>query len=118
VIIGIGLFLGLIAVLAVALGTMLRRSAGTVAACTVLLVLPGVLATSLPADAASWVMRLTPTAAFAVQATLPSYPQVSNAYTIQNGYFPISPWPGLGVLAAYTAVALCAAMWLLPRRDA
>jgi ABC-type transport system involved in multi-copper enzyme maturation permease subunit len=118
VITGTGLFLGLTAVLAVALGTMLRRSAGTVAACTVLLVLPGVLATSLPAGAASWLMRLTPTAAFAIQATLPSYPQVSNAYTIQNGYFPISPWAGLGVLAAYTAVALGAAMWLLRRRDA
>jgi hypothetical protein len=35
-----------------------------------------------------------------------------------NGYFPISPWAGLAVLAGYTAVALGAAAWLLRRRDA
>jgi ABC-type transport system involved in multi-copper enzyme maturation permease subunit len=63
-------------------------------------------------------MRLTPDAAFAIQATLPRFDQVSNAYTPANGYFPISPWAGLAVLAAYTALALGAAMWLLRRRDA
>lgn len=120
VIIGTGLFLGLAAALAVALGTMLRRSAATVAAGIVLLVLPGILATatSLPAGAGSWLMRVTPTAAFAIQATLPRSSLVTAAYMPANGYFPISPWAGLAVLAAYTAVALAAATWLLRRRDA
>jgi ABC-type transport system involved in multi-copper enzyme maturation permease subunit len=118
VVIGTGLFLGLAAALVVALATMLRRAAGTVAAGIVVLMLPGVLATSLPVGADNWLMRLTPTAAFAIQGTLPRYAQVSNAYTISNGYFPISPWAGLAVLAAYTAVALGAATWLLRRRDA
>jgi ABC-type transport system involved in multi-copper enzyme maturation permease subunit len=114
VIIGTGLLLGLAAALAVALGTMLRRSAVAVAAAIVLLVLPGILGS----QSGNWLMRLTPTAAFAIQATLPRTNLVTSAYTPPNGYFPISPWAGLAVLAAYTAVALSAATWLLIRRDA
>lgn len=118
VIIGTGLFLGLAAALVVAVGTMLRRSAGTVVVGLILLILPGILATTLPAGADSWLMRVTPTAAFAVQASLPHSKLVDSAYTIANGYFPIGPWDGLAVLAAYTAAALGAATWLLRRRDA
>lgn len=113
VIIGTGLLLGLAAVLVVALGTMLRRRTATVVAGIVLLVVPGIIVTDLPADSESWLMRLTPTAAFAIQATLPRSNLVSDAYTIANGYFPIGPWVGLAVLAAYTLVALGAAIWLL-----
>ena len=118
VIIGTGLFVGLAAALVVALGTMLRRRARTVVAAILLLMLPGILATSLPAGADTWLMRLTPTAAFAIQATLPRSNLVNGAYRIANGYFPISPWAGLAVLAAYTATTLGAARWLLRRRDA
>jgi ABC-type transport system involved in multi-copper enzyme maturation permease subunit len=117
VIIGIGLFLGLAAALVVALGAMLRRSAGAVLAAIVFLMLPGILATSFPAGAGNWLMRLTPTAAFAIQATLPHSNLVTAAYTPANGYFPISPWAGLAVLAAYTAATLGAATWLIRRRD-
>jgi ABC-type transport system involved in multi-copper enzyme maturation permease subunit len=114
VIIGTGLLLGLAAALAVALGMMLRRGAVAVAVCIVLLVLPGILGS----QSGNWLMRLTPTAAFAIQATLPHSNLVTSAYTPPNGYFPISPWAGLAVLAAYTAVALGAAVWLLRRREA
>ena len=118
VILGTGLFLGLAAALTVALGTMLRRGVGAVAASSAVLIVPGILATSLPAGADTWLMRITPTAAFAIQTTLPHSNLVSAAYTPANGYFPISPWGGLAVLAAYTAAALGAAGWLLRRRDA
>jgi len=114
VIIGTGLLLGLAAALSVALGMMLRRGAAAVAAGIVLLVLPGILGS----DSGNWLMRFTPTAAFAIQATLPRSNLVTSSYTPPNGYFPISPWAGLAVLAAYTAVALGAATWLLRRRDA
>jgi ABC-2 family transporter protein len=114
VIIGTGLLLGLAAALAVALGTMLRRSAATVAAGIVLLVLPGILGS----QSGNWLMRFTPTAAFAIQATLPRSSLVTSAYTPPNGYFPVSPWAGLAVLAAYTAAALGAATWLVRRRYA
>jgi ABC-type transport system involved in multi-copper enzyme maturation permease subunit len=114
VIIGTGLFLGLAAALTVALGMMLRRSAVTVAAGVVLLVVPGILGS----QSGNWLMRFTPTAAFAIQATLPHSSLVASDYTPPNGYFPISSWAGLAVLAAYTAVALGAALWLVRRRDA
>ena len=114
VIIGTGLFLGLAAALAVALGMMLRRGAAAVAAGIVLLVLPGILGS----QSGNWLMRFSPDAAFAIQATLPYSSLVTSAYTPPNGYFPIGPWAGLAVLAAYTAVALGAATWLLRRRDA
>jgi ABC-type transport system involved in multi-copper enzyme maturation permease subunit len=114
VIIGTGLLLGLAAALAVALGAMLRRGAMAVAAGIVLLVLPGILG----AQSGNWLMRFTPTAAFAIQATLPRSYLVTSAYTPPNGYFPVGPWAGLAVLAAYTAAALGAATWLLFRRDA
>jgi ABC-type transport system involved in multi-copper enzyme maturation permease subunit len=114
VIVGTGLFLGLAAALAVALGMMLRRSAVTVASAIVLLVVPGVLGS----QSGNWLMRFTPTAAFAIQATLPRSSLVTSAYTPPNGYFPVSPWAGLAVLAAYAAVALGAATWLVRRRDA
>ena len=120
VILGTGLFLGLTAILVVALGSILRRSSRAIVAGLVLLIVPGVIVTLLPADPDSWLMRFTPTAAFATQATLPHSNLVADAYTIMNGYFPISPWGGLAVLAAYTLVALgvAIAMWLLRRHRA
>ena len=114
VVIGTGLLLGLAAALAVGLGMMLRLSAPAVAAGIVLLVLPGILGS----QSGNWLMRFTPTAAFAIQATLPRSGLVASSYTPPNGYFPIGPWAGLGVLAAYTAAALGAAAWLVRRRDA
>jgi ABC-type transport system involved in multi-copper enzyme maturation permease subunit len=114
VIVGTGLLLGFAAALAVALGMMLRHGAAAAAAGIVLLVLPGVLGS----QSGNWLMRYTPTAAFAIQATLPRSNLVTSAYTPPNGYFPISPWGGFAVLAAYTAVALAAATWLHRRRDA
>jgi ABC-type transport system involved in multi-copper enzyme maturation permease subunit len=113
VIIGTGLLLGLAAALTVALGAMLRRSAATVAAGIALLVVPGVLGS----QTGNWLMRFTPTAAFAIQATLPRSSLVTSLYTPPNGYFPISPWAGLAVLAGYAAAALGAAIWLVRRRD-
>ena len=113
VIIGTGLLLGLAAALSVAVGMMLRRSTAAVAAGIVLLIVPGVVGS----QSGNWLMRFTPTAAFAIQATLPRSSLVTSAYTPPNGYFPIGPWAGLAVLAAYTAVALGAATWVLRRRD-
>ena len=113
IIVGTGLLLGLAAALAVALGMVLRRSALAVTASVGLLILPGILG----AQSGNWLMRFTPTAAFAIQATLPSSNLVNSDYTPPNGYFPISPLASLAVLAAYTAVALAAGTWLLRHRD-
>jgi ABC-type transport system involved in multi-copper enzyme maturation permease subunit len=120
VVVGTGALLAVAAVLAVAVGTMLRRSAAAVAAIIVAIVLPYLLATAspLPVGVSDWLLRLTPAAAFAVQQSNTQYPQVISNYTPLNGYYPLSPWAGLTVLCAYAALALGLATFLLRRRDA
>lgn len=84
------------------------------------IVLPYLLSVAavLPQGAAEWLLRVTPAAAFAVQQTVVRYPQVAASYSPTDGYFPLPPWAGFGVLCAYTAVALVVATVLLRRRDA
>jgi ABC-type transport system involved in multi-copper enzyme maturation permease subunit len=109
------------AVLALAVGTLLRRSAGAVTAVIAGIVLPYLLATVpgiLPVGAEQWLLRLTPAAGFAVQGTLTQYPQVNTVYTAGTGYFPLAPWAGFAVLCAWAAAALVLALFLLRRRDA
>ena len=119
VVVGTAALLAVAAVLALALGVLLRRGTVAVTAAVVVVVLPYLLAmTVLPAGAAQWLLRVSPAAAFAVQQSVPQYPQVANLYTPANGYFPLPPWAGFAVLAGWTAVALAAAALLIRRRDA
>ena len=119
-IVGTAALFAVVAVLALAVGTLLRRSAATVTTVIVAIVLPYILAVAsvLPAGAAEWLTRLTPAAAFAIQQSLVAYPQVTASYTPANGYFPLSPWAGFAVLCAYAALALGLALYRLRRRDA
>ena len=112
-----GLF-ALGAVLALAAGTMLRRSAGAITAVIALIVVPLVLATVLPMSPAQWLLRLTPAAAFGLQQGTQQYPQVSHACLPYNGCYPLAPWTGFAVLCAWAVVALGVAVVLVRRRDA
>jgi ABC-type transport system involved in multi-copper enzyme maturation permease subunit len=120
VVAGTAALLAVAAVLALAVGALLRRSAAAVTAVIVAMVLPYVLAVAsvLPAGAAGWLLRLTPAAAFAIQQSLHQYPQVTAAYAPLAGYFPLAPWAGFAVLCGYAALALGLAALLLRRRDA
>jgi hypothetical protein len=120
VILGTGALVALAAVLALALGTALRRSAAAVTAAIVLIVLPYVLvfAAAVPAGVSQWLMRVTPAAAFAIEQTLPSYHQVSYLYTPSEGFYPLAPGLGLAVLGVYALIAAGVAMHLLRTRDA
>jgi ABC-type transport system involved in multi-copper enzyme maturation permease subunit len=107
--IGTALLLALAAVLALAIGALARRAAIAVTAVFVLIVLPYFFASPLgllPPAVGGWLLRITPAAAFAIQQGYPRYPQVLAAYTPQNDYYPLAPWLGLAVLAAWTALAL------------
>jgi len=100
---------------------MLRHGAGAITAVLALVVVTYFFSAALPVlptGAADWLLRVTPAAGFAIQQYVPAYPQVSNAYTPQNGYFPLAPWAGLGVLCLWAALALCLATILIRRRDA
>jgi ABC-type transport system involved in multi-copper enzyme maturation permease subunit len=117
---GTAAMLAVAAVLALALGTMLRRSAAAVTAVIVVIFLPYLLATVpgvLPAGAQEFLLRVTPAAAFAVQQAYPQYPQVTASYTPVDGYYPLAPWAGFAVLCAWAAIALALAALLLRRRD-
>jgi hypothetical protein len=121
VVIGTAALLAISSVLGLAVGTLLRRSAGAVTAVIAGIVLPYLLATVpgiLPVGAEQWLLRVTPAAGFAVQGTLTQYPQVNTVYTPGTGYFPLSPWAGFAVLCAWAAAALLLALFLLERRDA
>jgi ABC-type transport system involved in multi-copper enzyme maturation permease subunit len=120
VIVGTAILAAFASVLALAIGTIVRRSAATVAVVIVVIVLPFFLAEAsvLPLSAGDWLLRIMPAAGFALQGVYPQYHQVSMIYAPFSGYFPLSPWAGLAVLAAWTAAALALAAYLLRRRDA
>ncbi|HET6793616.1 MAG TPA: hypothetical protein VFH45_04195 [Acidimicrobiales bacterium] len=107
-IVGAGLYLAVVGLLALGLGTLLRRTAGAIAAIVGLLwILPGVTA-ALPL---SWQRTIDP--------YLPSYAgQAIMGNTPMGPDRMLSPWVGLGVFAAYAAVALVAGAIALKRRDA
>ncbi|MFI0900924.1 ABC transporter permease subunit [Streptomyces sp. NPDC020983] len=107
-------------VLALAVGTLLRRGTGAVTAVVVAIVLPYILAVSgmLPAGPSRWLTRVTPAAAFAVQQSSHEYAQVAADYSPGAGYFPLAPWAGFAVLCGYAAAAVGLAAVRLRRRDA
>jgi ABC-type transport system involved in multi-copper enzyme maturation permease subunit len=119
VVAGAAALIAVAAVLALAIGVVLRRGALAVTLVIAGIVLPYLLAiTALPVGAADWVLRVTPAAAIAIEQSLPAYQQVTAAYTPVNGYYPLSPWAGFGVLCAWTVAFLALAAFVLYRRDA
>jgi ABC-type transport system involved in multi-copper enzyme maturation permease subunit len=120
-VLGTAALVAVAAVLALAVGTMLRRSAAAVTVVIVVIVLPYLLGivSVLPAGVADWVLRITPAAAFAVQQAVPQYPQVTALYSpsARGGYFPLAPWAGFAVLCGWAAIAVALALVLLRRRD-
>ena len=120
VIIGTAVIAAFFAVLALAIGVIVRRGAATVAVAILVIVIPYFLAVfaAVPLAAGDWLLRIMPAAGFALQQPYPAYDQVSMFYAPFSGYFPLPGWAGLAVLAAWTAAALALAAYLLRRRDA
>jgi ABC-type transport system involved in multi-copper enzyme maturation permease subunit len=104
-VLGAGLFLAAIGALGVALGALLRNTAGAIATLTGLLFVLPVVVNALPQ---SWNESIGPylpvDAGTAIIAVLPEAHR-------------LAPWTGLGVLCAYAAVATAAAAVMLVRRD-
>ena len=117
---GTAALLAVVAVLAVAVGAILRSGAAAVTVLIAGIVLPYLLAIALPvlpASAADWLLRVTPVAGFAVEQTAARYAQVAASYTPKNGYYPLPPWAGFAVLCAWAALAFGLAVILLRKRD-
>jgi ABC-type transport system involved in multi-copper enzyme maturation permease subunit len=105
-VVGTAALLAVVAVLALGVAMIVRRSTPAISVVLLLLIVPDIVATGLPLGVAAWVQRLTPAAGFAIQDTVHRYDTA------------IAPWAGFGVLCAYAAVALAIAAWRLDRRDA
>jgi ABC-2 type transport system permease protein len=103
-----GLYLAVLGLLALGLGTLIRRTAGAVAAVAGLIIILPVLVQGLPA---SWQAAIT--------GYLPS--AAGQAIIGRTKFAPpghlLSPWAGFTLLCAYAAIALAAAALTLNRRD-
>jgi ABC-type transport system involved in multi-copper enzyme maturation permease subunit len=106
VVVGSGLYLAVVGLLGMALGFLVRNTAGAITTLFgVLLILP-VLGEVLPADWASDVVPYLPSNAG--QAVMQLHPDPNT----------LAPWTGFALFVGYTAAAVVAAAVLLKRRDA
>ena len=104
-VIGAGVYLSLLGLLALAIGTLVRHSAGAIAVLFgVLLVLPA-MTEGLP-----------DTTQKTVNPYLPTYAGQAIFHTTKENHL-LSPGQGLALFSAYTAVALIAATIAIRRRD-
>jgi ABC-type transport system involved in multi-copper enzyme maturation permease subunit len=122
-VVGTAALLAVAAVLALAIGTIVRRSASAVAIVIVVIIVPyllalGPLAGQGGGGSGGWELRITPAAALSVQQAIPRFYQLIVVYSPNNGYFPLAPWAGLAVECAWAAAALALAYYRLRRRDA
>jgi hypothetical protein len=121
-VIGTAALLAAAAVLALAIGTIVRRSGPAVATVIMVIFVPRLLSIG-PLQGAggqgpSWPLRMTPAAALSVQQAVPTFHQLIAVYSPAAGYYPLVPWAGLAVECAWAAAALTLAFCLLCRRDA
>jgi ABC-type transport system involved in multi-copper enzyme maturation permease subunit len=127
-VVGTAALLAVAAVLALAIGVIVRRSAPAVAAVIVVIIVPYLLVFNpVPGSqvhgsgsgaAGGWELQVTPAAALSVQQAVPRFHQLSAAYSPSGGYYPLAPWAGLAVECAWAGAALALAFVLLRRRDA
>jgi ABC-type transport system involved in multi-copper enzyme maturation permease subunit len=121
-VIGTAALLAVAAVLALAIGTIVRGTALAVALVIVVIFLPYLFALhpggSNPAGPGGWELEITPAAALSVQTSAPRFYQLITDYVPHAGYYPLAPWAGLAVECAWAAAALALAYYLLRRRDA
>ncbi|QKG19102.1 ABC transporter permease [Actinomadura verrucosospora] len=102
-----GLYVMLVALLALGVATAVRDTAVSIGAVLALLYLPPILAQAVTGTLRRHLEQVAPmTAGLAGQATT------------NLGSLPIAPWPGVGVLGAWAAAALLLAGLLLRHRDA
>ncbi|MHB1710748.1 MAG: ABC transporter permease [Acidimicrobiales bacterium] len=105
-VIGAGLYLAAIGLLAAGIGTLLRNTAAGISATVALLfVLPGVVQ-ALPSSWSNPITEFWPTQAG------------SQIFAVHSAAHTLAAWPGFGVLVLFTAIVLAAATYSINHRDA
>jgi ABC-2 family transporter protein len=105
-VVGTAALLSVVAVLSLAVATIVRRGGAAITIVLLALLVPQIVATGLPLSVALWLGRVTPAAGFAIQETVHRYDTA------------IAPPAGFAVLCGYAALALAVASWRLRERDA
>jgi ABC-2 type transport system permease protein len=104
---GAGLYLTLVGLLGMFIGVLVRRTPGALAALFCLLAVLPIALILFKGKLASQLGEY-----------LPGIAGEQAFHLLPSGAYTLRPWPGLGVLAAYVAVAAIAAFALIRRRDA
>jgi ABC-2 type transport system permease protein len=109
-VVGAGLYLAVLGLLALGLATIIRHTAGAISAfATVVLVLP-LIVQALPTSISNAVARYLPANIGLVMFSTDGVPdRIGPAF---------SPWAGFALLVLYSAVTLGVGCWVLVRRDA
>ena len=109
-VVGGGLYLAVLGLLALGLATIIRHTAGAISAFVgVVLVLP-IIVQALPTSISNAVARYLPANIGLVLFSTDGIPdRIAHAF---------SPWTGFAILVLYTAVILGIGCWVLVRRDA
>ena len=109
-VVGAGLYLAVLGLMALGLATIIRHTAGAISAFVgIVLVLP-LIVQALPASISSAVARYLPANIGLVMFSTHEVPdRLGPAF---------SPWTGFAILVLYTAVILGVGCWVLVRRDA
>ncbi len=112
-VVGAGLYLAVLGLLALGLATIIRHTAGAISAFVgVVLVLP-LIVQALPASLSNAVARYLPANIGLVMLSTNDVPAASREVA-----YAFSPWVGFALLVLYTAVILGIGCWVLVRRDA
>ncbi|TVZ05349.1 hypothetical protein EAS64_12315 [Trebonia kvetii] len=121
-VVGTGALLAVAAVLALAIGTVVRRSATAITLVIAVMIVPYLFALGPlrgpDGSGPRWPLLITPASALSVQQAVPRFYQLIAIYRPDEGYYPYPPWAGLAVECGWAAAALTLAFFLLGRRDA
>jgi hypothetical protein len=105
-------FMAGVAVVGLGIGVLLRHSAAAITITIVLVFAPLIVGMILPGTSPKWLMYTTPAGGMATQRAKPP------TITLAEPWALIGPWAGIGVVAAWVALALGLAWWQLRKRDA
>lgn len=104
---GVGVFMALLALFSLAIGQLLRHTAGGITTVIALVLLLVPLSAAIPGTFGKY-----------FSAYLPTNAGHQIAVTTMTPDMVLSPWQGIGVFALWTAVLMALAGWFLIRRDA
>jgi ABC-2 type transport system permease protein len=110
-VVGGGLYVAVLGLLALGLGAIIRHTAGAIAAFVGILLIIPVLTPAFPTSIQNTISKFEPTTIGNAMTTV-------NTHLAQGAAPTFSPWVGLAIMCGYAALALAVGGWRLMRHDA